>query len=60
MAGWQQAQAEPASGTERGLVAPTEFAQLPGEGPRQAAYQQLWTAHAQLGAAYGQLGVANA
>lgn len=58
MAGRQQAQAEPASGTEQGLVSPTEFAQLPGEGSQQAAYQQLWAAHAQLSAVYGQLGAA--
>ena len=38
MTRWQQAQAEPASGTERGFVALAEFAQLPREGPRQAAY----------------------
>ena len=49
-------QAEPASGTERGLVAPSEFVPLPGECARQAAYQVLWTAHAQLGAEYGQSG----
>ena len=55
MAGWQQAQAESASGSERALVAPAVFAQLAGEGTRRAAYQELWTAHAQLGAANGQL-----
>ena len=55
MAGRQQAQAEAASGSERNLVAPAVFAQLAGEAPRRAAYQELWTAHAQLGMENGQL-----
>ena len=55
MAGQQQAQAEAASGSERDLVAPAVFAQLAGEGPRRAAYQELWTAHARLDVENGQL-----
>ena len=55
MAGQQQAQAEAASGSERDLVAPAVFAQLAGEGPRRAAYQELRTAHARLDVENGQL-----
>ena len=42
-------------GRGRALVAPAVFAQLMGEGLRRAAYQELWTAHAQLGIENGQL-----
>ena len=59
MAGQQQAQAEAASGSERDLVAPAVFAQLAGDGPRRAAYQELWTAHVRLDVENARLGVEN-
>ena len=55
MAGRQEAQPEAASGSERDLVAARGVRAVGGGGPRRAAYQELWTAHAQLGMEDGQL-----